>query len=170
MESVCVYIDGSNLYHSMKSECARADLDFEKFVAWLVGKRKLVRTYYYNVPLPVAVDPNTAKGQQRFFDGLRRIPYFDVRLGRLEPRGNTFVEKGVDVAIAIDMLSMAVRGIYDTAILVSCDGDFVKAVDAVRDAGKHVEVACFAKAHHLRQSADKVITLSKASLRGLWVK
>ena len=44
MERVCVYVDGSNLYHGLKNECGQTDLDFGKFVAWLVGKRQLVRT------------------------------------------------------------------------------------------------------------------------------
>jgi len=142
-------------------------------VGWLTSTlpsgRKLVRTYYYNAAVRADADPDRAKQQQRFFDRLQKIPYFDVRLGRLEPRGNTFVEKGVDVGLAVDMLSMAVRDLYDTAVLVSCDGDYVTAIRAVQDMGKHVEVACFQKAYHLKAAADKVIPLSTSTLKGLWM-
>ena len=67
------------------------------------------------------------------------------------------------------MLSMAVKNIYDTAILVSCDGDYAMAVDAVKDIGKHVEIACFKRAYHLQQHADKVIRLDKTVLADLWL-
>ena len=136
----------------------------------LVGDRKLIRTYYYNAAVPVAHDPQKARRQQKFFDQLQRLPYFDIRLGRLEARDDTLVEKGVDIAIAVDMLSMATHNAYDTAILVSSDGDFAKAVLAVCDLGKHVEVACFPKAYHLRQVADKVVELNASSLADLWLK
>jgi len=93
-----------------------------------------------------------------------------IRLGRLEPRDKTFVEKGIDIAIAVDMLSMAFHDAYDTAVLVSSDGDFVKVIEAVRDLGKHVEVACFRKAYHVKQAADKVIELNQSFLAPLWMK
>ena len=117
MERVSVFIDGSNLYHGLKNVLGRTDLDFQRFLHWLVGDRKLIRTYYYNAPVPATEDPEKARNQQRFFDSLRRISYFDIRLGRLEPRKDTFVEKGVDIAIAVDMLSMAFHNAYDTASL-----------------------------------------------------
>lgn len=39
----------------------------------------------------------------------------------------------------------------------------------LKDTGKHVEVACFPKAYHLKQHADKVIHLDPATLGGLWL-
>ena len=170
MERVSIFIDGSNLYHGMKALFGRTDLDMGKFVEWLVRQRTLVRTYYYNATVSAKHDPQRAGNQQRFFASLSGIPYFTVRLGRLEPRGATFVEKGVDIAIAVDMLSMAFVNAYDTAILVSSDGDFVKAIRAVCDLGKHVEAACFHKAYHVRDAADKVIELNANSLAPLWLK
>jgi len=167
MERVAIFIDGSNLYHGLKEVCGRPDLDFEKFIAWLVRNRKLIRTYYYNAPR--SDSSRAAKDQQRFFDKLRMIPYFDVRLGRLEPRGGTFVEKGIDIAIAVDMVTMGYRDAFDTAILVSSDGDFAQAVDAIRETGRHVEVACFPRAYHLKRVADKVIDLDANSLAGLFM-
>ncbi len=170
-ERVSIFIDGSNLYHHVKTVFGHAQIDLGRFADWLVGGRKLIRTYYYNAPVPSERDPDRHKRQQRFFDALSRIPYLEVRLGRLEPRGESvYVEKGVDVRIAVDMLSMAFRNAYDTAVLVSCDGDFSHVVDAVRDIGKHVEVACFEKSYHIRRSADKVIDLNKTSLQPLMRK
>jgi len=170
MERISIFIDGSNLYHGMKSLFGRTDLDFARLVDWLVQGRTLVRTYYYNATVSATHDPQRASNQQRFFASLARIPYFTVRLGRLEPRGSSFVEKGVDIAIAVDMLSMAYINAYDTAILVSSDGDFAKAICAVCDLGKHVEAACFRKAYHVKAAADKVTELNENSLAPLWLK
>ena len=53
------------------------------------------------------------------------------------------VEKGVDVMVATDLLKLAWDDLYDVAVLVSGDGDFAYAVQAVKNLGKHVEVAAF---------------------------
>ena len=50
------------------------------------------------------------------------------------------VEKGCDVNLAVDMMSMAYKNLYDVAILVSADGDFASACQCVKDLGKHIEI------------------------------
>lgn len=170
MERVCIFIDGSNLYHGLKNLFGRTGLDFGAFAERLANGRKLIRTYYYSATVSAKQNPELARDQQRFFASLGQLPYFDIRLGRLEPRGNTFVEKGVDIALAVDMLSMAFVDAYDTAILVSSDGDFAKVIRAVCDLGKHVEVACFHRAYHVKAAADRVVELSQDFLRPLWAK
>ena len=52
-------------------------------------------------------------------------------------------EKGVDVALAVDMLTGAFEDLYDAAVLVSSDGDFKPAVEAVQRLGKRVEYLYF---------------------------
>jgi len=64
---------------------------------------------------------------------------------------------------------MAFKNHYDIAILVSSDGDFSTAVSAVKDSGKHVEIACFPKSYQLQSVADKVIHLNKETLSGLFM-
>ena len=53
------------------------------------------------------------------------------------------MEKGVDIMVATDLLKLAWDDLYDVAILVSGDGDFAYAVQAVKNLGKHVEIAAF---------------------------
>ena len=79
MERVCIFIDGSNLYHGLKSLLGRTDLDFARFIDWLVQDRTLVRTYYYNATVSAKHDPQRAASQQRFFASLSSIPYFTMR-------------------------------------------------------------------------------------------
>ena len=140
---VAIFIDGSNLYHSLEENCSRYDLDFGAFSIKLAGERQLFRTYYYNVLRDQERNPQAYQDQQKFLSALYNTPYLDVRLGGSKIRGETAVEKGVDIMLATDLLRFAWTDLYDVAILVSGDGDFAYAVQAVKDMGKHVEVAAF---------------------------
>jgi len=53
------------------------------------------------------------------------------------------IEKKVDIKIAIDIISLAYEDAYDTAVLVSGDGDFVPVVRKVKELEKNVEVWAF---------------------------
>jgi uncharacterized LabA/DUF88 family protein len=52
-------------------------------------------------------------------------------------------EKAVDVKLATDLLEL--RNIYDVAIILSGDQDYVPAVRAVKDSGKHLVSVSFLK-------------------------
>jgi NYN domain-containing protein len=52
-------------------------------------------------------------------------------------------EKGVDVDLATDLLEL--KDIYDVAVIVSGDQDYVPAVRKVKDKGKHVVNVSFLK-------------------------
>ena len=71
----------------------------------------------------------------------------------------SYTEKRVDVNIAIDMVSMAMKNEFDVAYLVSADGDFVPAVEAVRELGKKVFTATPASGYELKQAANRFILL-----------
>lgn len=179
-ERVMVFIDGNNLYHSLKHVMGRTNLDFHEFSKRLVGDRQLIRVYYYNAPLNREDDEDKFRQQQSFFDSLDTVPYLTKKFGRLEkrlvkqtlPDGTfvslpTYVEKGVDTYIVIDMLSHGFKDHYDTAILVSGDEDFAVLVEQVKDLGKHVEVANLGGSYILRQAADKYVLIDKTILNGI---
>lgn len=168
---VMIFIDGSNLYHSLKNECGRTDIDLSKFGQCLTRGRRLVRTYYYNAQVDQTKDPSSYQGQQRFLTALKHLPYFEVRLGRLVYRSGVPFEKGIDVRLAADMLTHAYRNNFDLAILVSGDSDFADVLQAVKDLGKHIEVALWgsgASSIRLRETADQVITLDAAFIAQCW--
>ena len=168
-ERVAIFIDGSNFYHGLKTYIGRTKLDFYEFSKLLCGSsRRLIRTYYYNAPRKKEEgDGEKYKSQQKFFTRLYNTPYLQVRLGRLEVRGDTFIEKGVDIFLAVDMLKYAYNNNYDTAILVSGDGDYAEAVGAVKDLGKYVEHAYFkgAPTESLKRACDKHISLDENCLK-----
>lgn len=161
IDRVIVFIDGSNLYHGLKRNVKRTDIDFYKFPLKLCGDQKLIRTYYYTAPLKESFNPQQYKDQQKFFSTLYQTKFLELKLGKLVPRGNTHVEKGVDIKIAVDMMKYAYLNNYDTAILVTGDGDFAPVIKAVKDMGKHVVHTYFTGASNaLKTEADDHIPLS----------
>jgi len=167
---IIIFIDGSNLYHIVKKllpDKKPNDFNFEKFVRYLAAGRDLIRTYYYNVPLDIMQDLDSYMKQQRFFDKIKRIQKFTFVLCRMQKRkvdGKIIYEvKEDDIHLAVDMVKLAYTDAYDAAILVSSDGDFVPAVQAVKEKGKNVENVGFENkfSYHLQQESDKFIKLRK---------
>jgi len=173
-ERVMIFIDGSNLYHSLKNFFKRTDIDIGKLCNRLLEKRRLVRIYYYNAKVGLKEEPERYRNQQAFFAGVNAIPYSELRLGRLVyynwPNTPPY-EKGVDIQLATDMITHSFKGNYDVAVLVAGDNDYVGALQSVKDNGKHVEVALFGKeqtSRQLRAVADRVITINARFLKGCW--
>ena len=169
-ERVAIFIDGSNLYHSLEEHCGRFDLDFAAFSDKLRKGRTLFRTYYYNVLRDQDRNPQAYQDQRKFLSALYNTQYLDVRLGTSKVRGDTAVEKGIDIMLATDLLRFGWNDLYDVAIVVSGDGDFSYAVQAVRDMGKHVEVAAFASnlSPELTQAADDREIFTPDYFSDLW--
>jgi uncharacterized LabA/DUF88 family protein len=143
-ERVAVFIDGSNLYNGMRENLENTRVNLKELISQLSRGRVVIRTYYYNAPLTEDYDDELRQGQNRFFESLRRIPYVTVRLGRLQRRTDgSLVEKGIDIALTVEALSLAYEDSFDIAVIVSGDGDYIELVEAIKRRGKHVECAMF---------------------------
>ncbi len=163
-ERVIVFIDGSNFYHGCRRAFGHTRVDIARLCAELTGSRDLVAIRYYNTPVALPTNSPQYIGQQKFFNRLKTIPKLTLFLGHMIRVGGDFYEKGVDVLIAVHLIHEAFRNSYDTAILVSADGDFAPAVRAVQDLGKVVENAYFAalKSFHLFQTCNRFIDIDAA--------
>ncbi len=151
-EMVVVYMDGSNTYNKLKSlGLPESDkrFDFDGFISYLAtGKKLMSKRYYVGI---VRNHDNTEKGekmarsQQKFLEGLRNCG-FVIKQGRIMYDGKDRIrEKGVDVKMAIEIVTGAVDNYYDTAIVVSSDTDLIPAIKYVRSAKrKKVEYVGFA--------------------------
>jgi uncharacterized LabA/DUF88 family protein len=112
-----------------------------------------VRSYYYT---SVAGDS----------EKLRRIENslwdlgFTARVFKKEQQKNK--AKAVDIALTTDMLSHAFGNHYDSAVLVTGDGDFLPVVEQVKRTGKTVILAAFANGLNkdLRVAADVDVDLT----------
>lgn len=173
-ERVIIFIDGSNFYHSVKDTFSvhdNVDMGYEGFkkvIDYLRKDRLLVATYYYNAPLDRSYNQEIYSKQQKFFSDLRKIPGFKVILCRLrkmkDDSGNyKYAVKGDDINLAVDMVRLAYENAYDTAIVVSGDGDFVPAIKVVQKLGKRAENAYFysTRSNYLKQVCDSSIMLDE---------
>jgi uncharacterized LabA/DUF88 family protein len=126
---VAIFIDGSNLFYAALQ--LGVEIDYSKLLYCLTASSKLLRSFFYT-----GVDPSNEK-QQGFLLWMRRNGYRVISKDLVQlPDGSK--KANLDVEIAVDM--MALVGSYDTAVLVSGDGDLAYAVDAVSYRGVRVEV------------------------------
>ncbi len=165
-DRVAVFVDGSNAYHAFKATFGSGKYSPLKLARALAGGRAIVRIGYYIGAVPQQMDAQIYAGQQRFLAGLKQVPELDVWTGRMARTGGAWYEKGVDVKIATDLISMAYAGTYDVAILVSGDSDLVPAVREVRFLGRVVENAMpkSRKSWHLFQESSKFLTIDAAMI------
>jgi len=100
----------------------------------------LVRVYFYDA----IVDRLNPKYDQQndYFNKIKGNNGYEVRLGKVVPTGKDetgpLKQKGVDVLLAVDMITKAYNEQYDFAVLIAGDSDFLEVVNAVKDSGKRV--------------------------------
>ena len=144
MEKVAVFVDGANLYHSIKSYY-KGVLDYGVLLDAAVGGRKLLRATFYIVEKQEA-DDSGASGARSFVYNLNKFGY-KVRSKplvvheSLSAEGERVVShKGDwDMGIVVDMMRLADH--TDAYVLVSGDGDYVEAVEYLQsEKGLRVEV------------------------------
>ncbi|MDJ0676170.1 MAG: NYN domain-containing protein [Calothrix sp. MO_167.B42] len=126
---IAIFIDGSNLFYAALQ--LGIEIDYAKLLVLLTQGSKLLRAFFYT-----GVDRANDK-QQGFLLWMRRNGYRLVTKDVVQfPDGSK--KANLDVEIAVDMLNLAPY--YDTAILVSGDGDLAYAVNTVSYKGVRVEV------------------------------
>ncbi len=163
-EKVAIFIDAGNMFHA--SNYLKIKIDYRKLINFLKKDRWLLRAYFYTgIPSPEILQENEElrqqwKKQQGFLNELQRMG-IKVKTMPLKKTPEGFIEKGVDVLLATDMVSLAFRDGYDTAILVSGDSDYVPVVEEIQSLGKRVENASFKRtsSFELRKVCDDFILL-----------
>ncbi|MFC1916509.1 NYN domain-containing protein [Chloroflexota bacterium] len=149
-ERVMVFIDGNNLYHRLKENGWSTWTDIGFLAERLTGNnRTLVHTYYYNAP-PPGGKSYTEKGNA-YYSRIKKTPNLTFRYSWLQPTQKadeygayqSYREKGGDTAITTDLVYLAAKDEYDTAIIVASDGDYAPAAKTICEDGKCVEVVYF---------------------------
>jgi len=165
-ERISIFIDGSNFYYSTSKKGIK--IDFQKLISELIGNRELVNVFYYVAPLDIEANEEKYWAHQRFLDKLNQIPKFKVVLCTLKKikinRNFIYFVKGDDVKLSNNLLIGAVDDLYDTAIIISGDEDFIDSIDIIRRRyKKKMGNAYFSKSSssNLRKSCDFTINLNK---------
>jgi len=145
-----IFIDGGYLRNGLKvlfrDENVDKKIDYGKLREYLVrvvasqGTRpELIRAYYYDGIVDPRGDPDGYEEQDAYFDRIRSKKQYEIRLGRLIKTEKGSRQKGVDILIAVDMLSKGYLRHYDIAAFLGGDDDFVDLITAVKNsAGRRV--------------------------------
>ncbi|MBI3724956.1 NYN domain-containing protein [bacterium] len=141
-----VFIDAGYLEKVLEKEFGKPKIHFGKLVEQLACGKELLRAYYYNCP-PYQSNPPTDDEMARkasadkFYAALRRLPRFEIRLGRLEKRGCQscgklhFQQKRADLMLGVDLVNLSAKQQISRAVIVAGDSDFLPAIHAAKDSG-----------------------------------
>lgn len=154
---VAIYIDGFSFYYacfSGKTKLAFAALkwvDLQLLANRLFPDDDIVVVHYFSAIAPSPPDdPGQANRHLFYLEALRTLQLVQVHVGKftkskrevalaapsfgIATRQTAYVwqEKQSDVALAVQMLGDAFRGVADTLVVVTNDSDFVPVVRAVR--------------------------------------
>src|SRR6202140_2986349 len=155
VEKIALFIDGANLYATMKS--LGFDIDYKKLLREFQSRGYLVRAFYYTAviedqeyssirPLIDWLDYNGYTG------ATKATKEFVDQTGRRKVKGN------MDIELAVDAMEIAEH--IDQMVLFSGDGDFRSLVEAMQRRGVRVTVVSTIStqppmvADELRRQAD----------------
>ncbi|RUM60760.1 MAG: NYN domain-containing protein [Persephonella sp.] len=162
-ERIAIFIDAGNMFFG--SNYLKVKIDYKKLINLLKRDRWLLRGYFYtgiptaDLNLPAEYREQWKK-QKNFLNELQNIG-IKVKTMPLKKTPEGFIEKGIDILLATDMIVLAYNNAYDTAILVSGDSDYIPVVEMIQQLGKRVENASFKRtsSYELRKVCDDFILL-----------
>ncbi len=126
---LAIFVDGTSLFYAVSQ--LGIEIDYIKLLCQLTDGATLLRAFFYT-----GVETINEK-QQRFLMWMRHHGYRVVTKEVVQqPDGSK--KANLDVEIAVDLMKLA--PFYDTAMLVSGNGELAYAVDAISYRGVRVEL------------------------------
>ena len=161
-DRMIIFIDARNLIKA--NECHNAlmkdnfSFNYRMMMQYFQRKYKVIRGYFYD---GAPHKSEQTKERIRFYNELRRLG-ITLRLKEIDFKSPSPSQKGVDIYLTADMISLAYEDAYDIAVIFSGDGDYVALIDLVKSKGKKVWVASFKEvlSYKLRDCADKILMLN----------
>ncbi len=143
MKRAALFIDNSNFYHSLKDSrrLPFPPADYEKLFTLLSEKFgfDLKHIYLYDAVKDSSRERAQYAQQQKFHSGILFLSSkwpisIKTRKLKYRPFGKEFVpeEKGVDVLLVVDAITIALEGEVETIIILSGDADFVPLVEFLK--------------------------------------
>ena len=184
MRRVIFYIDGFNLYYGLKSRLWKRYywLDIARLANELLLPDQILVAARYFTARVVSSGPHDAgkkKRQDTYLAALATLPSVSIHYGyfarkwRRCPICNSpwwgYEEKMTDVNMSVKILSDAEADRFDTAVIVSGDGDLTGPVEEIRTRypDKRVVVAFppGGKANSLRNAASAYFPIGRDAFR-----
>lgn len=167
-ERVAIFIDAGNFHHSTKNIRARGyKVDLKKITKELARGRK-INVFYYTGVLDPTYNIEKYKEQKQLLTDLKEITNFKVVLCDMrKTKINNEIKyeiKGDDIYLAHDLLIGAFDNLYDVAIIVSGDADFIPVINTLRNRfKKKIGNAYFRRtsSFKLRKSCNFSVNLNK---------
>ena len=144
MNRVAFFIDGFNLYHSLKTSAPDCRwLNLRKLCNKYIDSEKetIVAIYYFSAIAYWHPDQTKAQKHLKYIERLRKENVIPI-LGKFKEKElhcpvckayyKSHEEKKTDVNIALKIVTEAILNNYDTGILISGDTDMIPAIEAVR--------------------------------------
>ncbi len=136
MERIIIFIDNSNIFQGFRKYSIKAD--YEKLKNIITRGRDLQGIFLYEgVVYPMSPE------KKKWYEDLSNRSGYVIKASFDKITFNEAIEKKIDIKIAIDIISLAYENAYDTAVLISGDGDFIPVVKKVKELDKNVEVWAF---------------------------
>lgn len=141
-----LFVDGSNLYSGQYQLFGpRKYLDFGKFIEYIENKLKIKfdQIFFYGSysPKPKKVTKaveNYLKNEGLFYQSARKIKKLNFYKGHRSLTSGK--EKGVDVALASDLVKFACEDKFKYGYLISGDADFQHCIEITIDKGKIIKL------------------------------
>jgi uncharacterized LabA/DUF88 family protein len=131
-DRVIIFIDQANLHCAARERGIK--IDYARLVSLLKRHSSACQTIVY-----MATD-STNLNQKAFISYLKHQG-FEIESKKMTRRDDGSTKGNLDAEIILGLINSVDR--YDTAILISGDGDFVGAMQQSRKCGKRIEVASF---------------------------
>ncbi len=173
MEKVAIFIDGGYLNRVLKEYFNEVDLDYNK-LSLTICKRinaERLRTYFYHC-MPIIrggnkKDEDKHAGMQKFITKLKRLPRYEVKLGRLQFIGGQFKQKMVDVLMSLDITKMSYDKQIQHVALIAGDSDFVPAIKTAKNNGAivHLFYHPFTVHNELLDEIDELHPITKELIK-----
>ncbi|MEM7495614.1 MAG: NYN domain-containing protein [Myxococcota bacterium] len=174
---IALFLNGKTFYASWRDSAKHRHIDFPAMTRWIVDKAggdTLTGAHYFT-----GIDEDREQNQESgshklrgFLEMLVRQPgFFTHRVPRrtgvatCEHCGgeHTFIsDKEADLALAVEAMHLASGNTFDTAVLVTGDGDYEPLARRLRAMGKRVHIAAWGSAgvsKRLRAAAFSFIDL-----------
>lgn len=176
---VAIFIDNSNVFHNILN-IRKADANWSCLYNPLIlgqklaGGRELVYIGFYCVrPPSYLLAGNEGERMrynktQQYYSRIEKLPIVNVKYGDLKGTKGNLLEKNSDTQMSTDMVAMAALNKYDTAVLISNDGDYKSAVENTKLFNKKVEVVFFKG--YLSMALRKVCDITRRARRSYFVK
>lgn len=178
VREAAILIDGGYLDNVNRDFFSSARIDFLKFseeisTQYLSGM-PIFRSYYYDAPPwnGAGADPKWVGRRNSFHSAISKLDGYMLRMGRLKKIANNplkFVQKGVDVLIAIDIVKLSNQPNISHIVLISGDTDLAPAIKVASDNYKKIlfihspNASCFSA--ELLQLADNHYPLTDAFIQ-----